>query len=46
MLKLTDSAKQFYNGCSELNLADVTWHKFKSVLGAGSETFKLTSTVL
>ena len=31
ILKLTDAAKQFYNGCSELHLADVTWHKFKSV---------------
>jgi hypothetical protein len=29
-LKLTDTAKQFYNGCLELHLADVTWHKFKS----------------
>ena len=31
ILKLTDAAKQFYNGCSELHLADVTWHKFKRV---------------
>ena len=31
ILKLTDAAKQFHNGCSELHLADVTWHKFKSL---------------
>lgn len=30
-IKLTDTAKQFYNGCLELHLADVTWHKFKSM---------------
>jgi hypothetical protein len=30
-LKLTDTVKQFYNGCLDLHLADVTWHKFKSI---------------
>jgi hypothetical protein len=32
VLKLTDATKQFYNRRLELHLADVTWHKFKSVL--------------
>jgi len=31
-LKLTDTAKQFYDGCLELHLADVAWHKYKSML--------------
>jgi hypothetical protein len=31
VLKLTDSARQFYNGCLELHTVDVTWAKFKSV---------------
>ena len=31
VLKLTDTARQFYNGCLELHTADVTWSKFKSV---------------
>jgi hypothetical protein len=30
ILKLTDAAKEFYNGCTELHLAFVTWQKFKS----------------
>jgi hypothetical protein len=30
VLKLSDVAKQFYNGCSELHSTEVTWDKFKS----------------
>jgi hypothetical protein len=29
-LPLTDAAKMFYNGCTELHEEDVTWEKFKS----------------
>jgi hypothetical protein len=29
VLKLTDSAKVFHHGCSELHAEDVTWDKFK-----------------
>jgi hypothetical protein len=29
-LKLSDAAKQFYNGCAELESAKATWEKFKS----------------
>jgi hypothetical protein len=29
VLKLTDSARQFYNGCLELHKVDVMWAKFK-----------------
>jgi hypothetical protein len=29
VLKLTDSAKLFHHGCSELHAEDVTWDKFK-----------------
>ena len=31
VLKLTDAARSFYNGCPELHTEDVTWHRFKSV---------------
>jgi hypothetical protein len=31
VLRLTDSAKQFYNGCLELHSAGMTWQRFKSV---------------
>jgi hypothetical protein len=30
-LKLSDVGKQFYNGCSEIHSACVTWENFKSV---------------
>lgn len=30
ILRLMDSAKRFYNGCSELHSEDVTLQKFKS----------------
>jgi hypothetical protein len=30
VLRLSDSAKQFYNGCLELHLPDATWQRFKS----------------
>jgi hypothetical protein len=32
VLKLTDSAKLFHHGCSEIHAEDVTWDKFKRVL--------------
>ena len=31
VLRLTDSAKQFYNGCLELHSPDADWQKFKTV---------------
>ena len=31
ILRLSDTAKQFYNGCLELHAKDVTWQKFKEV---------------
>jgi hypothetical protein len=30
VLKLTDSAKMFYNGCPELHRENATWEEFKS----------------
>jgi hypothetical protein len=30
LLKITDSAKLFYNGCPELHTKDTTWQTFKS----------------
>jgi hypothetical protein len=30
LLKLTDAARQFYNGCLELHSADTTWSKLES----------------
>jgi hypothetical protein len=30
VLKLTDAARQFYDGCLDLHSADTTWSKFKS----------------
>jgi len=41
VLKLTDAARLFYNGCPELHERNVTWHMFKSVL---SQRFKDTHT--
>jgi hypothetical protein len=37
LLKITDSAKLFYNGCPELHTKDTTWQAFKS---AFRERFK------
>jgi hypothetical protein len=31
ILKLADSSKIFYQGCTELHAKDVTWDKFKTV---------------
>ena len=31
ILRLSDVAKEFYNGCLELHTPDVTWQKFKDV---------------
>jgi len=39
VLKLTDAARLFYNGCPELHEKDVTWQTFKSVF---SQRFKDT----
>jgi len=41
VLKLTDAARLFYNGCPELHESNVTWHMFKSVF---SQRFKDTHT--
>ena len=39
VLKLTDAARLFYNGCPELHERNVTWHTFKGVF---SQRFKVT----
>jgi hypothetical protein len=41
VLKLTNAARLFYNGCLELHEKDVTWQMFKSVF---SQRFKDTHT--
>jgi len=41
VLKLTDAARLFYNGCPELHAKNVTWQMFKSVF---SQRFKDTQT--
>ena len=41
VLKLTDAARLFYNGCPELHEKDVTWQTFKCVF---TQTFTDTHT--
>jgi len=41
VLKLTDAARLFYNGCPELHEKNVTWQMFKSVF---SKRFRITYT--
>ena len=41
VLKFTDAARLFYNGCPELQDRNLMWHMFKSVL---SQRFKDTHT--
>jgi len=41
VLKLTDAARLFYNGCPELHEKNVTWQMFESVF---SQRFKDTHT--
>jgi hypothetical protein len=41
VLKLTEAARLFYNGCSELHVKDVSWQTFKCVF---SQRFRDTHT--
>jgi hypothetical protein len=45
VLKLTDSAKLFYQGCAELHAQDASWQTFKKSSGKSTKTSVQTSTI-
>jgi hypothetical protein len=45
-LRLTDAAKMFYNGCTELHEENVNWEDFKSAFLGDLEIYTPTNIIL